>query len=512
MPLIQLVMELRSPHAGKGLAMFDVFKTLPSTERIRRVASVRDVWHLLPRAEDIKSAEKLLETDSVVSQWLLPRVQSVLTGTLRAGNEQVYPGREGWLFYRPDVDYVTGPGFLAPERLRQRGHAAKIQPDPIKAIVQFRDQLRERGIDLLVMPVPGKPSIDGEMLSARAQPGVELQNASFAEFQAALTKAGVRVFDVAPALMQRKAAHGKEPAYLATDTHWRPETMEFVAAELARAIGGGDATAAVPVEREVNGMGDIARMLRLPKGEEIYPPQVVKIHEITSGDGVWQPSREADVLVLGDSFANIFSLEGLGWGESAGLVEQLSHSLGGRPLDRILRNSDGAFATREILAHELARGRDRLAGKKLVVWEFSERELAFGDWKMLDLKLGEAASAQFFSPAPGETVEATGTVEAVATVPRPGTVPYLDHIMAVQVSDLVIAGRPESEPLEAVVYLWSMRDNVWTSAARLRAGDHVKLKLQAWSEVSARYEQINRSEIDDPALQLEEPVWGELAE
>jgi alginate O-acetyltransferase complex protein AlgJ len=214
--------------------------------------------------------------------------------------------------------------------------------------------------------------------------------------------------------------------------------------------------------------------------------------------------------VLGDSFANIFSLEALGWGESAGFVEHLSIALGGRPLDCILRNSDGAFATREMLAQELARGRDRLAGKKLVIWEFAARELAFGDWKLMDLRLGAARAARFFSPTRGEEVETTGTIAAVSSVPAPGRVPYRDHIMAVELADVDVATQPGSGKLQAVVYLWSMRDNVWTSAARLRPGDKVTLRLRAWADVSAQYEQINRSEIDNPELQLEEPVWGEL--
>jgi hypothetical protein len=40
----------------------------------------------------------------------------------------------------------------------------------------------------------------------------------------------------------------------------------------------------------------------------------------------------------------------------------------------------------------------------------------------------------------------------------------------------------------------------------------VKLKVRAWSDVSAQYEKINRSELSDAALQLEEPVWGEIIE
>ncbi len=155
----------------------------------------------------------------------------------------------------------------------------------------------------------------------------------------------------------------------------------------------------------------------------------------------------------------------------------------------------------------MARGRDRLAGKKLVIWEFAARELAFGNWKLLDLKLGKARPTGFLSLGKGETLEASGTVAAISSVPRPGTVPYADHVLAAQLTDVSLPGK---EPMEAVVYLLSMRDNVWTPAARLRPGDHIRLRLRPWAEAAPEFEQINRSELDDPALQLEEPVWGEL--
>ncbi len=217
------------------------------------------------------------------------------------------------------------------------------------------------------------------------------------------------------------------------------------------------------------------------------------------------------MLLLGDSFANIFSLEALGWGESAGLAEHLSAALGGRPLDCILRNSDGAFATREMLANELARGRDRLAGKKLVIWEFAARELAFGNWKLLDLN-SDSRRPRVSIRRRRAMVEATGMVESVSTVPRPGTVPYADHIMAVHLTEMGVSGSSQTSGLQAIVYLWSMRDNVWTRAARLRVGERITVRLRPWAEVAPQYEQTNRSEIDDPALQLEEPVWGELSE
>jgi alginate O-acetyltransferase complex protein AlgJ len=88
--------------------------------------------------------------------------------------------------------------------------------------------------------------------------------------------------------------------------------------------------------------------------------------------------------LLGDSYSNIFSLSGMGWGNGAGFAERLSYRLK-RPLDKIVINDGGSYTTREELLREYARGKDRLKGKRLVIWEFAMRDLADGDWKRLDL-------------------------------------------------------------------------------------------------------------------------------
>src|SRR5436190_7907935 len=115
-PAIQFACEMRTGGTEPRLGTFNVYKAYPAWEKIRTVRGPRDLWRLLPRGSELKTAEKELETESVVSEWLLPRVQFVLL-KLGAGNEQVYLGRDRlhrWLFSRPDVDYVTGPPLLQP--------------------------------------------------------------------------------------------------------------------------------------------------------------------------------------------------------------------------------------------------------------------------------------------------------------------------------------------------------------------------------------------------------------
>src|SRR4029077_10942846 len=181
-PLVQLIGEFRAAGSISRLPMISIFKSLP--------------W--LPHSEDLKRVERTLENESLVSQWLLPRVQYLLTVVLGAGNEQVYLGHDPWLFYRADVDHVIGPPFLDPLRLKHRLQGSRVQPDPIKAIVDFRNQLTARGIDLVVLPVSVKPSVEGEMLAVsnanRAQASGALPNPSFNEFKARLEREKVRVF------------------------------------------------------------------------------------------------------------------------------------------------------------------------------------------------------------------------------------------------------------------------------------------------------------------------------
>jgi alginate O-acetyltransferase complex protein AlgJ len=137
------------------------------------------------------------------------------------------------------------------------------------------------------------------------------------------------------------------------------------------------------IERlDVRNTGDAARMLDLPDDRTLLPPETVWLRRILQRDGSpWRSTRDADVLVLGDSFSNIYALESMGWGTSAGFAEQLSYVLR-RPIDRIVQNDEGAFATRA----RLERDPDRLDGKRVVILQFAARELSFGDWQVIPLR------------------------------------------------------------------------------------------------------------------------------
>ncbi len=338
---------------------------------------------------------KRYETDLEDASWLRavvqPWMQWATARWLRGGSENVQMGRNGWLFFGPELEYISSAGFLDPrEHARRRREGDRWtpapQPDPLAAIFRFRDELSARGIHLVLLPVPVKHGVHPERFSARAAGGTVLRNRDWPAFVRALDQAGVEWVDPAPALLAAAAAHGA--AYLRTDTHWRPEAMEAVAALVADRLAARLPSTKDPgwmAGREtVTNLGDLAVMLNTGEAARWPAPEVAEIRPVRSADGrPWTPDRAADVLVLGDSFCNVFALDSMGWGRSAGFAEHLSLRLG-RPVDRMVRNDAGAFATRSMLVNEAARNPARLAGKRVVVWQFSERELLRGDWKLLD--------------------------------------------------------------------------------------------------------------------------------
>ena len=460
--------------------------------------------------------ESGIEENSFLRKVFLPPLQHFFLKYLGQGNEKAVSGRDGWLFYRPGLDYLIGQPFLEAAQLEKRVEAHDIweqpvHPDPVSAIVDFKEQLQQRGIELIVVPIPVKAAMQPGKISARPVTG-DLVNRSWLKLQKRLTENGVRLFDVRP-ILHKYATDGKD-VFLARDTHWRPESMRAVAEELAKYC-----KALFPDMDEndnlqsrllqIKGQGDIAKMLTLPENMQMYADQEVEIEQVINKQGeFWQPDRMADLLLLGDSFTNIYSRSSLGWDAGAGFAEQLSYLLQ-HPVDLLARNDSGAYVTREMLAVELQRGRDRLAGKKLVIWQFSERELAFGDWKPIALHLGEPEESGFFVASFEEEITVSGLVAEISRSPRPGSVPYRDNLVTLHLVDLKDKGKKMAED-QALVYGWGMKDNQLTGFSDARVGDIVTVRLSSWEKIETEYGSYRRSPLDDEMMELELPNWGKL--
>jgi alginate O-acetyltransferase complex protein AlgJ len=367
-------------------------------------SSLAELFKRAPTAENLRQLEKGIEDASYAKAWIQPRAQLWLTRLGRVGNKLAVVGHDGWLYFTPGVLHVAGPGFLdrAGQQSREKealdaGQEA-LHADPLKAIIAFHKALARRGARLLLLPMPDKAALEPGPLYGRPGPStLSAHNIDYERFLEQLRRAGVSVFDARRSAPERRT----EPLYLVQDTHFGPGFMEQIARDLARTVG---ALGVLPqlaqppvlhaVEQPASRVGDLVDMLKLPDEQQLFQPQSVVVHQVQDERGVeWEPDPAADVLLMGDSFTNIFSLEGMGWGSAAGLGPHLALALR-RPIDVIARNDSGAFATRQELSRELEAGQDRLAGKRVVIWEFASRELSVGDWKPLEFPIPPAAEAR----------------------------------------------------------------------------------------------------------------------
>jgi len=478
--------------------------------------TVLQIFQSVPTRASLRHYEESLEQAALARQFVQPRLQWALSRYLGFGSDNVVLGQDGYLYYAPGLRYVTGPGFLDAEQLRHRHKVmmdagqSEFRPDPRPAIRQFHEECRQRGVRLLLLPIPDKAQLQPAQLSripSFSEPISPPHNPDYQRFVAELREQGVEVLDIMPSTISPA-----DQRFLAQDTHWTPDWMDAAARQVAEKLRpqlpANSATPLIKQSESIARLGDLVDMLRLPRSQTLFAPQNVTVERVLDANKLpWQSSAAADVLVLGDSFCNIYSAAQMGWGDAAGFVEHLAYHLG-RPLDRIVRNDAGAHATREMLAQEMSRGNDRLAGKKLVIWEFAARELAVGDWKLVPLQLGAKKTAEFYGPASGQTVTVQGVIRAISPAPRPGTVPYKDHLLTIHLADIQCADDPAAAGKEAVVLTWSMRDNQALPAARCRPGDVVRLRLQPWSAVSAQYDSLNRSSLDDEDLITADPTWA----
>ena len=450
---------------------------------------------------DLHGFEKSLEKDSILSHHLLPRFQWLATKYLNLGNEKVILGHDDWLYYRPDVDYLIAGAFSL-NSTGSSGDNSESKGSPMAALKSFRNDLSKRGISLLLLPVPVKPMIDPEHLSIdRRKVQKKLQTASYTFFVEKLNFEGIEVLDLTEILLNRKISTGK-PQYLERDTHWTPDAMEAVADSLASKVRGlspADFPNQSSPKREfvaVHQPGDLTGMLDLPPSQKLFAEQEVIIRPFHNPDGGhWNPDPNSPVLLLGDSFTRVFSAEDLNWGRDAGLAERLSEKLG-KNIDVLAINAGGSSSVRQ----SLARSANRLDGKKIVLYEFSMRDLSEGDWKVIRIPDADSDSVKPEHSEDGITV--TGVIEEISEIPPPGSNPYKDFVRSLHLKEVEGA-----TARDILVFVHAIRKGRSTGAQSLQSGKRVTLHLIAWNKVESQCGSLNRSELQGAAADLPDLYW-----
>lgn len=345
-----------------------------------RLPQFLEVFTQVPTRSNLRAFEKDLESASVYATALRPWIQSFVFLALQDPGEKALMGRDGWLFYTPDVQYLLETNVL---------QGGKEPEDPVSAIVSFRTQLDRRGIHLLVLPLPGKPSIYPDKLTSR----MALQDRDFVsptrQLISRLRAAGVETVDLFETflLLRRQGLlDALEPYYLAQDTHWSGTAVRIAAEVVMRRLlelgwvqTGSTDYEAKPVY--LRRQGDIIRMVNVPSLQWSFPAEKVHCFQVfDKGSGnLYKDDVRSAVLLLGDSFFRMYETDEP---HSAGFIAHLARELRA-PLSSVV--NDGGAST--LVRQQLSRRPSLLRGKKLVIWEFVERDIRLGTdgWKYVSL-------------------------------------------------------------------------------------------------------------------------------
>jgi hypothetical protein len=266
--------------------------------------------------------------------------------------------------------------------------------------------------------------------------------------------------------------------------------------------------------------------LMLPKNQRLFQPQSATVQQVVDNrtGAPWERNPAADVLLLGDSFTNIYSQPAMGWGSAAGFAEHVSYHLG-RPIDVVAINGGGSSAVREELARRAAETSTPFPAR-VIVYEFTMHDLMTGDWPVIPFKpspeLMAAAAAQP-SPAPEVTAPgarapvketpraappAAGPLSVIARVvqtskvPAPGSAPYKDCLTYVKLRiEQVESGKLSSQ--EVIGAFWAMKDDKWLPAASYAVGDRLRLTMIPMDRADRQIQALQRADdLDDFVLKV----------
>ncbi|MCC7376060.1 MAG: hypothetical protein IT581_15485 [Verrucomicrobiales bacterium] len=374
------------PRWALILGFLGIIAGVPAIQALREAlfeegVRVIDAFPRSLAASQLRTYEHTLENANWVANSTRPWPQYLQFRWLRDGGSKVIIGTDGWYFYKP--------GFIDMLARRETAAMGSLTNDPVAAITDFRDQLARHGIRLVVMPVPNKESVYPDRVTPRAG---NLRGALAPRTQSLLRRlreadvACIDLFEIFSQARHPSDAESPSRLYLKQDTHWSPTGVKLAAPAAAHELTnrGWIQRGQHPYDerpQSVQRLGDILRMLQIPAVERQIPPETVDCFQVIDRK-TGEPFRElpeAEILILGDSFTRIYQQDEPG---SAGFAAHLARELG-QPVQLLVNDGGGSTLVRQELAARPA----YLARKKVLLWEFVERDLGLGreGWKLVAL-------------------------------------------------------------------------------------------------------------------------------
>ena len=333
---------------------------------------------------------------SRVSDELIERFRQAC-GRLAAEAEErdvtTVVGREGWLFFAPELRHISVGRFWGDRAVDVSRARRPDSADPLPAILDFKQQLDEMSVELLVVPVPAKSLIYPDQIAESLEVPLPVQrmDAAHQSFYSALREHGVEVLDLTQAFLDGRL-RGEGPLYCRQDTHWSGVGC-VVAAQLIAAVVRRQPWYQKPAAPTFAAHwytstidGDLSRDLPVPPvaREELQLRRVEAAGDSDRSSGV-RSDPESPIVLLGDSHNLVFQAGGDMHATGSGLADQLAFELG-VPVDLVAVRGSAATPARVNLLRRAQGDPGYWSSKRLVIWCFSAREFTEGDgWSLVPI-------------------------------------------------------------------------------------------------------------------------------
>lgn len=439
-----------------------------------------------------------------IRRWM----QQKLTAWFGEGNVKTVVGGNGRLYLEAAIDGLVGYGPLKAEPDSvMKDPDRPVWTPPLPVIEKFAAQLKERGIELMLVPVPVKPMIYPEDIGKGKWDG-PVRHRDQEKLYTKLREAGVEVVDYADLFWSLKK---DGPVYLKQDTHWTQSAMQRAAVEVAAKIKSklwfADVKGELAVSDETlqrNHIGDLVGMLDLARPGELFEleSQTLEIVNDRSSGGRVGNDQQSPIVLLGDSFVNIYDAPRIGFGDpnwealdgndsqppiGAGFAQHLAAQLG-TALNTYTADGGGATGVRKEFADQPD---DKVRAKKLVVWVIASRDLLLSEtpglaakvhWRDVEFskRISKTPPQWVAGNAPEVVVEAE--LKERTPLQDPKSTPYKEAIYsAIFTVDGKVAGDLKIEGDEVPAYLWGFRDRKVLASGRLEVGRKYRLTLVPWA-------------------------------
>jgi len=276
----------------------------------------------------------------------------------------------GKFWEQPWADVVANPG----------------KESPVPYMLEFQQALAEKGVELMIVPIPMKASIYPEKFDEDFGPGAPY---GLKPLYDQMREQGLDVFDVEPVFAALRAT-GK--LYCEQDAHYSPRACEILAASLAKKIKGrpwAGELETTGIERseptEINITGDLVVGTDYASST---PAETLTVLFAGQNGEPADPDPGSPILLLGDSHTLVFQ-EGASSGmhcTRAGLLDQIQFELQSR-IDLLGQKGSGSVQARKALYGKARSTPDFWENKKLVIWVFSSREFTQSADKLMTIPI-----------------------------------------------------------------------------------------------------------------------------